>query len=206
LGKKFFIESEQNVRYDTRYFREILPLSDLQERLCQLLAIFRSFSDAFFLDFGTLLGAYRNARMIPWDDDIDLGMFTEDLLALPPRHQVTPDTFFEVNPNTNQRQFDENNRVNARLICTRTGAYIDIFAYWLTEEDHFTSGERIYCKMESIPREILLPYGKIQFAGEVYGAPKDPRSYLVLTYGNDLTPDHRRIVEPDGHIRYERIR
>ncbi len=203
---KFFNETDQNIRYDTRYFREILPLPSLQERLYQLLVNFRSITDAFFLDFGTLLGAYRNARMVPWDDDIDLGILVEDLLALPPTCQVSHDSIFEVNPSTKHGQFDELNRVNARLICTRTGAYLDIFAYWLTEEDLFTTWDRVYYKMNSIPRDILLPFGTVQFDGDMYRAPKNTRAYLVLTYGEDLTPDHRRIIEPDGQIHYVRIR
>jgi len=40
--------------------------------------IFDKYNIKFWLDWGTLLGAVREGRIIPWDEDIDLGVSSDD--------------------------------------------------------------------------------------------------------------------------------
>jgi len=56
--------------------------TELVESLRQIKKIFDKHNIDFWLDFGTLLGAVRDKQIIPWDKDIDLGMWREDLQKL----------------------------------------------------------------------------------------------------------------------------
>lgn len=67
------MSAEKNPPYDLRRL-QLMQLDILKEvkRVCEL----RDFK--FFIMNGTCLGAVRHKGSIPWDDDIDIGMYAED--------------------------------------------------------------------------------------------------------------------------------
>ena len=55
---------------------------DLYELLCKFDLFCKSNDVEYFLIYGTLLGAVRHKGFIPWDDDIDLAMDTDNFKKL----------------------------------------------------------------------------------------------------------------------------
>ena len=72
---KFLEWTDTNNRPDccTKHLKEMLfAIADILEQL----------RIKYWIDFGTLLGAVRNAQFIPWDDDVDISFCIEDASAV----------------------------------------------------------------------------------------------------------------------------
>lgn len=67
----------------SQYNGEGTPLRKIQLRLIEMLVeidkICRKHSIQYWIDYGTLLGAVRHGGFIPWDDDLDISMTTDEL-------------------------------------------------------------------------------------------------------------------------------
>lgn len=81
----------------SQYNPEGSTVRKLQQRLLDILIdidrICRKHNIQYWIDFGTLLGAVRHGGFIPWDDDIDISMPSEDykkFLEIAPKELSEP--------------------------------------------------------------------------------------------------------------------
>ena len=61
---------------NTNQHEKLYKLMEFFDKLCL------KFNIKYFINGGTLLGAVRHGHIIPWDDDIDISMFEEDIQKL----------------------------------------------------------------------------------------------------------------------------
>ena len=167
------------------------------EVLAEIDRICKKYDIRYFAEWGTLLGAVRHKGFIPWDDDLDIAMFREDLMRF---LQVAPGELPSgsviVSPYSRTTEFSEVVRVsdsewinigeafNEKYHRFPFAAGIDIFPYDFIPEDRVLQDQQI---------ELLKAVGQAATANLTPElSSRDKRTYLLrakqLT-GVDFTED-----------------
>jgi hypothetical protein len=184
-----------NGHYDPRFFKKKLTMSELHKKLYELLTKFKSFyKGEFWLAYGTLIGGVRHNKIIPWDDDIDLHTWAKDLTQLKNPNWETNDMIWKIIPNADKPEVDEFNGIDARLICKKTGLFIDIMAYHkkLNKKSYFIKHEILSGDKNNDINLQIKPFKQVKFNDKYYNVSHDYLKDLYRYYGkNVLTHDHK---------------
>ncbi len=178
---------------------EAEPLACDIEALRAIVGILKEHQIPFWVDCGTLLGAYRHGGMIPNDWDIDIGMFATDfynvknaLQELDPNQYAVQDWSGRNKPETYLKVF-----------VKESGALIDLYNFGFDEEKKqlFTilSNEfSIFLPKQwkireqryttPMPFENVFPRKIAFFEGIEVPVPGKTKEYLQVFYGEDLSP------------------
>lgn len=156
--------------------------------------IFKELNKDYWIDFGTLLGAYRDKDFIDHDTDIDIGMFLKD-------YDNMLDLIFAKYGFKKIREINIDDGLYGKEITYQyKNVNVDIFFYTRINEDYaychdficldgFDFFDTIKIKGGLIPREIMLPLHDItyiNFKGRKFPAPSPIEEHLRARYGENF--------------------
>lgn len=161
---------------------DIEALRKIQLHLLDSLdAICKKHNLIYWLDFGTLLGAVRNGKFIPWDDDIDVSMSTDSYKKfLEIAQSELPENIFLQTPKTDPEykqcfiKLRDNNSTFIELhekegMNYHQGIFIDIFPVAL------------YPKMPRLFQKVLMRT-TVRSYGKAFIHRKYPKINFVIYY------------------------
>ena len=145
------------------------------ERLKEVKSVFDELGVFFWLGSGTCLGAVREGRFIPWDDEMD----TAAVIGM---HGLTVETLDRVAEAFRERGFYAPVRHNSRYSSVnfiKDGVRVD----WTCH--HIVDGRAYEFPGVELPLSLFERPREIEFIGETFRIPNPPEEYLRLKYGPD---------------------
>ena len=151
----------------------------------------------YFLDYGSLLGSFRNASIIAWDVNGDIGFMHRDLQQLPLEHEAAQ-WIFRQNPmyyeDASLSVYDSHNTVAARVIAKANGVFINVMPYSLIHKTDAVDDAYVYSTADFLEHEKwhratdLFPINKTGGALKHLTGLQVPHNVekWLLTYYDDL--------------------
>ena len=172
--------TEQNPAGEAAYEKTIKDPTPLDPdvaaaRLREVKRIFDEQGVNFWLGSGTLLGAVREGRFIPWDDEMD----TAGVIGM---HGLDMDTIYRVGEAFRAHGFYPRIRPNVRHVSValiKDGIRTD----WTCHK--IINGRAYEFPGVELPLRLFETLGEIEFIGERFRTPNPPEDYLRRKYGPD---------------------
>ena len=143
------------------------------ERLKEVKRVFDELGVFFWLGSGTCLGAVREGRFIPWDDEMD----TAGVIGM---HGLTIETLDRVAEAFRERGFYcliKHNSFYSIVNFIKDGVRVD----WTCH--HIVDGKAYEFPGVELPLSIFEHSREIEFIGAKFRIPDPPEEYLRLKYG-----------------------
>jgi phosphorylcholine metabolism protein LicD len=172
--------------------RKIHP--QLEELLSVLSGILNSAKIEYWIDQGTLLGAYRHGKFIARDSDIDIAIKNEE------QFESLPELLKSKLPNIYASERKESHCRGYRIWLKTGGTFkgtfegreiqwplvcCDVMFYQYNEQDktYVQQYQGFGVDTSFIPEIVIFPLDRIEFEGSMYPRPNRIEEYLEIQYG-----------------------
>lgn len=134
-----------------------------------------------YYTFGTLLGIARDGNLIPWDDDIDIAIFAEDIKQVQDKLLNTITEFeklFDIK--IYLRTYTNGKPASISLDCLENGRKL----FMVNFDCMYVEGNIVKQELNDTPLKYFTDYEEIPFKETAIRVPKDYKGYLDFTYGD----------------------
>lgn len=163
----------KKIKDDRVKHRPQIDIEQCENNLEMLDTIMKKHNLFYFLSDGSALGAKRDQRLLPWDDDVDIGIF-----------QPEKDRFMnDVLPDLLNEEFEYNHSRTNFIALHRKGEKVDVCIYgkgW-SDTGHLKDG--------SILLPLVREFETVQIGKNSYNVPKQEDYYEFLYGKNWRIPD-----------------
>ena len=166
----------------------------IKELLSVLSDILNSAKIEYWIDQGTLLGAYRHGKIIARDSDADIAIRNED------HFEALPELLESNLPSAYGWEIKEDHCRGCRIWLKTGGTFkgtfegreiqwplvcCDVMFYQYNEEDKTYVQQYQGFGVETlfIPETVIFPLGQIEFEESMYPCPTRVEEYLKIQYG-----------------------
>ena len=174
--------------------------------------IMENLSINYWIEGGTLLGAIRDQKLIPWDHDIDMGMVnhSNDIIKKMIRHlkkkfYVSIKTFSNMEGVWDLGKYRVIKVYPKKYFFLKQDLCLDIFIYYngnIPNMNNEVYKYVVWGKNAFHKKEFFDTLEKIEFYGELINVPSNYREFLKIKYGADwATPKKQwNVAIDDGSI------
>jgi len=147
----------------------IANISIIEKNLLDTKKVLDEIEVKFWLGFGTLLGVFREGRIMPWDEDADLIIFNEDRIKVFENRQKFADLGFKMG------------YMNYEITLYRDGEHIDLVCFQKVDN---VCG---FLKWTYSMRHFII-HNHVWFLGECWRIPSFTELFLERTFKDWKVP------------------
>lgn len=156
----------------------------LFNNFCEIVELFKKHNIDYAISHGTLLGLVRLGTLIPWDDDMDITLFTKDHSKFPALEEELRNRGYHV-PIRTDRPADEVNPLEKMywydFVAIKDGEKIEGWFVDKVRDNYVYDKPRIGLAW---PEKFFNTLSSVSWRDEVFNAPAFTEEYLERMYGN----------------------